>query len=223
MKLIYIYGGLVARVSDEDYETLSGFRWHMNSGGYAQRNLKLETGGHVCITMHQCVMAAPSGMQVDHKDGDKLNNTRENLRVCSPSQNQRNRKGLRGRKLKGVYPNGAGWQALVRGLGEPIYVGTFSTQEAAARAYDRAAHEIEPEFAHLNFDDGIWTAEQLDKFRLKKPVPVSGFTGVSKNGNGWAARLKSGKKFIHIGQFKTQEDAAKARESYIANMQKITP
>ena len=88
--------GLWAIVDAADYERLSKYRWSASpSGGgkmYARRNTKTGT-----ILMHREIMHAPPGMCVDHKDRNSLNNHPDNLRVCTPQQNEHN-KAPRGRR-----------------------------------------------------------------------------------------------------------------------------
>lgn len=203
MELLYIAGGKAAKVSPEDYAELSTYRWSMNTGGYAQRTIGLTK-----ICLHQHLMRAPAGMEIDHIDGDKLNNTRGNLRICTKSQNQRNAKSKsRKSKFKGISTNGTGWSARIHWNYNSVHLGTFSTEEAAARAYDRAAHAEDPEFARLNFSDGIWSEEKLGEFKLTLPPPESGLRGVTRNGVNWKSRLKLNGKSIHLGTYKTPQEA----------------
>lgn len=87
-----------AAVDDTDYAALVKYRWHLhrsggdNSGkGYAARG---ERRGKrvVVVRMHRQIVDAPMGMEVDHINGDRLDNRRENLRVTSKLENLRNRR-----------------------------------------------------------------------------------------------------------------------------------
>ncbi|HSW00893.1 MAG TPA: hypothetical protein VLI39_12015 [Sedimentisphaerales bacterium] len=93
---------------------------------------------------------------VDHIDHNGLNNHRDNIRNCTPQQNQYN-KGPRGKKsrFKGVYPHGDKWQAMIKHKGELFNLGLFEDDVEAAKARDRKAWELEGEFAYLNFPDEI--------------------------------------------------------------------
>jgi hypothetical protein len=104
--------------------------------------------------MHRLILGAPEGVLVDHVDGDGLNNTRANLRLCTSSQNAANIKAVWGcSRYKGVSPHSASsrWQVILTYMGERIYLGLFDDEEEAARAYDRKALELRGEYAHLNF------------------------------------------------------------------------
>ncbi|WP_288804427.1 HNH endonuclease [uncultured Novosphingobium sp.] len=90
----------------------------------------------------------PNG-EIDHRDGNKLNNAISNLRIATRAQNIISRK-LRGvSKFKGVTPsmNGKKWRSYIRINGRSVYLGTFEREEAAAEAYLRAALETQGEFA----------------------------------------------------------------------------
>lgn len=89
--------------------------------------------------------------QVDHINGNTLDNRKANLRACTHAQNQWNQKPRSGRKYKGVtYKKETGkWVAQISKL--RISLGSYETPEAAAMAYDAKAREIYGEFAWLNF------------------------------------------------------------------------
>lgn len=96
MKTISLSKGKVAVVDDDDYERLIQFKWYAlnppkKQSWYAVRS-KTDNGKQVSILMHREILKAPSTSLVDHRDGDGLNNQKENLRLCSSSQNAQNRR-----------------------------------------------------------------------------------------------------------------------------------
>lgn len=106
------------------------------------------------VLMHRLILSAPRGVQVDHRDRDGLNNRRSNLRLCTQSQNNANQAKTRGTsRFKGVCwdKHSCKWQAAIQINHDRRYIGLFTSQEAAARAYDAAALELFGEFARLNF------------------------------------------------------------------------
>jgi len=147
--------GLWAVVDVADFERLNKYRWYASpSGGgkmYARRNTKTGT-----VLMHREIMKTPKGKHVDHKDRNGLNNRPDNLRNCTPQQNEYNKR-PRGRKsrFKGVYPRGNKWYAAIKHKGKTYYLGTFDDEVEAAKARDRKAYELEGEFAYLNFPEEI--------------------------------------------------------------------
>jgi len=113
--------------------------------------------GRCGILMHRLLMNAPDGIQVDHKDGNGLNNTRTNLRLATGQQNLRNMRKHRGKsQYKGVtfVPKCTKrpWTAQISpGDSRCKHLGSFATELEAAKAYDRAAKELFGEFACTNF------------------------------------------------------------------------
>lgn len=124
--------------------------------GYVMRSRRVD-GKTQSEILHRVIMGAPKGMLVDHRDGNRRNNTRGNLRVCTPAQNSANRHAHRiGRsRYRGVswneHPRATQWSGTIRVLGRTIRLGRFATEEEAARAYDDAARKHYGEFARLNF------------------------------------------------------------------------
>lgn len=142
-----------ALVDDADYEAVLAHRWHRGSGGDAQRNVKRDDRW-TTESLHVFLMGKRFGYEVDHKNGNKLDNRRENLRWATDAENARNckRKGASSR-FKGVtWAEGKRlWRVRIMFLGKGVHVGYFTNEEDAARAYDRKALELFGEFARLNF------------------------------------------------------------------------
>jgi hypothetical protein len=146
MKQIPLGGDKYALVDDEDYEFLSQFKWR-----YSERRYAFTT-----IQMHRLLCRPPKGMIVDHRDLDKLNNQKANLRPATHSQNRANQGKLPNcsSQYKGVYKraNRNCWTAMLKWKGKQHWVGTFPTEHLAALAHDLWALDIHGEFAHLNFN-----------------------------------------------------------------------
>jgi len=90
MKEIELTQGYVTQVDDEDYAVLSQFSWSVS----CRWNTCYARGSHGKL-MHRMIMQASDNMEVDHRDGDGLNNQRHNLKVCTHAENVRNRRELR--------------------------------------------------------------------------------------------------------------------------------
>lgn len=153
---IPLHNGMFATVDAEDYDFIRSFRWGVNSG-YASRGCtrwgKLST-----MKMHRLILLPDPDMLVDHINGDKLDNRKENLRQVDTLQNSWNAKPYTGTrsKYKGVCIRNrtAGrpmWTARISIGGTPMYIGDFDDEIDAALAYDMAAIERRGRYARTNF------------------------------------------------------------------------
>jgi hypothetical protein len=162
--------GFVTVVDDDDYEYLCRWDWHAqvdvregNDLVYAVRGV-WNGGRYYLIHLHREVLQPPEGKYVDHINGNPLDNRRANLRICTNAQNQANRRKQRAilgkpprSRYKGVRTAGGQqfrnkpWRACIKTAGKNRSLGYYSTEEEAARAYDRAAREAWGDYARLNF------------------------------------------------------------------------
>lgn len=141
-------------VSDCDFKFLQRFSWSIDSGGYAGTNIKDDRGKWRRIRMHRFLKGAPKDMDIDHINGDRLDNRQENLRVCTRQENLRNsKKRKRGTsKYKGVYFSKRiqKWIARIGVNGVTKHIGCFEKECDAAKAYDLYAKKLFGEFALIN-------------------------------------------------------------------------
>jgi len=150
-------------VDDENYEELNKYNWSAlvnpsrSNTQYARRT-KPNSGGKL-IMMHRVVINCPDGFYVDHINGDGLDNRKENLRICTDGQNKMNRIPLKNTKskYKGVLCNEKCISAAININGKKKHLGTFKTEEEAAKAYDEAAKIHHGGFAYLNFNESLNT------------------------------------------------------------------
>ncbi len=161
MKVIELTQGRVTIVDDEDFEWLAQWRWNYykerTHGGYAHRTTS-GAGGikRHHLLMHREIMSPiPDGMEIDHINGDKLDNRRCNLRFATRQQNRHNcsrysnsTTGIKGVALrkKKTRP----FQAHICVEGKKIHLGYFPTIESASEAYNHAAIRLHGSFARLN-------------------------------------------------------------------------
>jgi len=157
--------GLFATVDAADYKKVSEHKWSVCRQGY-KVYAKARISGRI-VLMHRFLLRPRRGYQVDHIDGNGLNNCRSNLRRCTPGQNQANR-GPRGgsSRFVGVYRRGDRWRAGIGYRGRWYTLGTYADEVEAAKARDRKAVELHGPYAYLNFPED-WT---FDKNGVGHPV-----------------------------------------------------
>lgn len=111
--------------------------WHRTYFGYARRIGPRDGGEGARIWLHREILQPPDGMQVDHIDGNRLNNRRSNLRLATVAQNAQNQQPRGGAsQFRGVtYCTQTGrWKARVRLDGVEHWLGRFIDEDEAATA-----------------------------------------------------------------------------------------
>lgn len=101
--------------------------------------------------LHRLITKAPKHLQVDHINGNKLDNRKENLRLCTNASNNRNKKALKG-KYKGVYWSKSNkcWIAQITKNYKNMYLGSFKTAKEAAVQHNKFARRLHGKYALLN-------------------------------------------------------------------------
>ncbi len=141
-------------VDDIDFERVSMFKWQLSSSGYARRGISVNKRTMKCEYMHRFIIDdIPKGMEIDHIDRNKLNNTRQNLRIVDRGLNNQNRKASGECEYFGVYikkNRTKKYVAQIRANGKRETLGHYLTAEEAAFAYNKAAIRLLGEDARLN-------------------------------------------------------------------------
>jgi len=221
--------GKTAFIDDEDAE-LAERKWH-NSEGYAARSVRV-VGQNRVIQMHRIIMERILGRpllpgeEVDHINGDSLDNRRTNLRLANDRQQSVNSKKKCVRK--GIQPSseykGVAWSCEKQKWkvqkwfnGQCVYSEYFDDEIEAAFAYDSASIEYDGEFARLNFPWGIVPATTVQlplqvkpEKKLGKPK-TSRFYGVSwsRRDKKWIAGIRVDYHLIYLGNFDDEVEAAR--------------
>jgi hypothetical protein len=168
VKQIPLSDGYCAYVDATDYEWLSQWTWHLYCG-YAGR-----WEGRKTIFMHREIVQPGKGMVVDHKNRNKLDNTRENLRACTHQENMQNAGKQNGAtsRFRGVSwsKKDRKWLARICCDYKQYAIGYFTDEVEAARAYDRKAVELFGDFARLNFPEE-WPQEKRRELREAVKCP----------------------------------------------------
>lgn len=155
MREISLTQGKITVVDDEDFDRLSQWRWHARkkrNGFYACRNsYDPATQKSDKVYMHHVLISVRKGEQIDHRDGDTLNNQKSNLRRVTRAQNLQN---VRVRRhsttgFVGVHfdKNLGRFTARIKNS----HLGCYDTAEEAARSRDDAARKDFGEFGTYNF------------------------------------------------------------------------
>lgn len=155
------YPGLFALVDEVDVARVRERTWFVHarrrgSGLAFYAYTATRAGGkQKNVLLHRFIMESPEGVEVDHRNGDGLDCRRSNMRHATRAQNMRNRPPKHGRAFKGVYYESrrAHWIAYLVVDRRRVHLGSYATEEEAARAYDDAAREHFGEFARLNFPE----------------------------------------------------------------------
>lgn len=152
--------GRVALVSDEDFERVMTRKWlYWPPYGRTQETVSAKIAGKR-VKLHRFILqVVDPNIHVDHINGNRLDNTRDNLRLASLVENSRNRgpqrnnklgfKGVRKLKQKAKNP----FTAHINVNKKQIFLGGFASAEEAAKAYDVKAKELFGNFAVLNFPE----------------------------------------------------------------------
>lgn len=217
MELIIYRNGLPFTVLyDEcDHELICAHKWHFrDKNGYVSTRIK----GKNFLLHRLLIVLTEKNLYIDHINGDRFDNRRSNLRVCSRLENAKNRRvsknskcGFRGVNAK---TDRDYFVAQIRVDKRYIYLGASYSMEDCARMYNYAARELHGKFAKYNNVFPLFP----EKYTLENILPItnkSGYRGVHwcKTSNKWVVVISVNGKGKTIGRFKEMGDAiAKHKE-----------
>ncbi|HSA76200.1 MAG TPA: HNH endonuclease signature motif containing protein [Nitrosarchaeum sp.] len=196
-----------ALVSRKDYDDLSQYKWHQNKAGYAQ--------GHVdgiSVRMHRYIMQCPTDKIVDHINGNKLDNRRSNLRICTQQENTQNvhvYKTKQSSRYRCVFYDKTWnkWYVQKCVNKKMCYIGAFKNELDAAEAFDIFLLKNNINIS-LNFP------EKKEEYLIRKPQRK--LIGVHKrDGKNYLARITVDGTTTHILRSKIPEECANAYDEYI--------
>lgn len=159
MQTVLLTKNQMVLIDDDDFEKIKYYSWYASyntklRGYYAMTQIKNKT-----IYMHRLIMGFPDNLDIDHINKNTLDNRKENLRICTRSQNQCNRPKASHNKsgYKGVWYDKPRqkWHAEIQFNNKKKHLGRFETAEEAALYRDAVALQLHGEFVHLNFPNRI--------------------------------------------------------------------
>ena len=142
---------LFALVDDEDFERVNQFRWWLVGRGYAATHAYVGNK-RVVQYLHRLILNPGPGLEIDHRNRNRLDCRKQNIRACTHKQNLQYRRKFKNNSsgYKGVYRRDGVWVACASVNGRSVFLGGFSTPEEAARKYNEEALRSYGEFADLN-------------------------------------------------------------------------
>lgn len=148
---VYMNGEILNYIIDnEDAEEIGKYLWSADARGYAKTSSNKKNPPFSSY-LHRIVMKPSPNEQVDHINGNTLDNRRCNLRIVSNQQNQMARHKVVGKSgYKGVIERNGVFRASIKFNGKKIQLGSYKTAQKAARAYNQAAVVLFGEYAVLN-------------------------------------------------------------------------
>lgn len=153
MTIQLVHKGKPILFDSDDWSKISCHRWMIDYNGYAMSRRKMIDGiSSKEISMHRLILGCDTSQMVDHKNRNRIDNRKNNIRIATPVENSRNKKPYGVSKYSGVSYVAKKYicAAICTGGGKKIYLGTFKTEEEAALAYNEAAKKYFGEFANLN-------------------------------------------------------------------------
>lgn len=145
--------GKFALIDGKDAELVMRYKWHVTSSGYAGHNIALSKSKWLYLKMHRILTSCPEGFQVDHINGDRLDNRRANLRICRQYQNVYNQRVRKNNTsgYKGVvwHKLHKKWSASIQKDGIKYFLGLFIDKEKAHKAYKNKASELFGEYCRV--------------------------------------------------------------------------
>ena len=216
MKEIPLTHNKVALVDDDIYEWVSLQAWYCTNAGYVARDFT-RNKKRVSVLLHRLIMNAPEDKEIDHIDGNKLNNVRSNLRICTRTQNAANIRKQSGEcssKHKGVYwdKTRKHYRVEINTIIGGYYIGAFTSEDEAGLAYNLAAISIQGEFAKLNdIPSDVMLPFKTKIIRSSSSIH-KGISYDQHHSSKWYAYIDKDKKRIWCKRFNSEEEANMVRQ-----------
>lgn len=160
---------IICLVSEEDWFYLKQYKWQVHNQGYCQGRIK----GKVSI-MHNIIIGKKEGYVIDHINGNRLDNRRENLRHVTPSQNAQNKTK---KEVIGVCQRDDNkWMAEMTYNKKKIYIGIFSSLKDAQTMYDKYViyyYNLRDNELYVPRTNFIYSFEEIKKIKDEMKVYIT--------------------------------------------------
>lgn len=210
-------GGLTL-VSNEDFDELSKYKWWKNDDNYVCGYVQGRS-----IRIHRFIMKAKNGQIVDHINGIRYDNRRENLRFVTRLQNSQNINTIRTgttSKYRGVHLSSSGkYSVSITINGKRHNLGSYELEIDAAKRWDHYVVHNKLDHIQLNFPDkrDEYISKEYKPYQVKKKT--NEYIGVRKNGekykNKYRARIKINGINKTIGLSNDPIEAARKWDEYV--------
>jgi hypothetical protein len=146
--------GKIFIIDTDDEWILGRFVFHERNG-YLMTNATTDSGKRVLLFLHRIIVNPSDCEMVDHKNLNKADNRKRNLRVCTRSQNMANRRTFTNSTtgVKGVFnghkERGKPYRAQIKVKGKAVHLGYFDTIREARHVYNTAAVHHFGDFARV--------------------------------------------------------------------------
>lgn len=220
MKLIELCGnkgkGIFMKVDDDDYDRMMLSKWYPHlgyairvkhvSGNRKNRNQLIEPAHRVIMNLTK-----GDGNIVDHKNRDRIDNQKSNLRLVNSKQNSWNLKKPNPHGYKGINKQSQNcWGSYLLGK----CLGFYKTAFMAAMAHDQEARLVQGEYAVLNFPllydySEVKRSDTHNKFERTSSVRCVSYSNCRRAKKKWRTVYKK----RHLGWFMTESEAIVAYEN----------
>ena len=141
-------------IDSVDFNKISSYSWYLRPYYRSKTKFKVATATKPIIYMHRLIMNCPDELVIDHINGNALDNRKRNLRVCSVSNNAKNRSKNKNNTSghTGVHwcKKNNKWKSRIRCDKKSYHLGFYTNVLDAAKAYNKKSLELFKEFSNLN-------------------------------------------------------------------------